>query len=84
MNTSADLDAMRFHANAAHEHRIIVLARIRAALEAEKRPKPKKPKCPYLFANSWAATVNNPIPEHVKEFAASKNPLHNAVTIKLH
>lgn len=84
MNTSADLDAMRFHANADHEHRIIVLSRIRTALDAEKRPKPKKPKCPYPFAGSWAATANDPIPEHVKNFAASKNPLHNAVPLKCH
>lgn len=30
---------------------------------------------------AWEKTVNDPIPEHVKEFAARKNPLYGAHVI---
>lgn len=80
-NNRTDLDAMRFHAEAAHEHRKEVLKRIDAALKAEKQPKPRKPKPPYSHKGSWAETANDPIPQHVKDHNAKKNPLYGAVSL---
>ena len=56
-NNIADLDAMRYHANAADEHRRVVLKLITAAIEAEKRPKPRKPKPQTPYKGSWAESM---------------------------
>ncbi len=60
-NSIADLDAMRFVGNANHEHRKIVLERITAAIEAEKRaknkPRKSKPQTPYK--GSWAESMSH-------------------------
>lgn len=41
----------------------------------------KKQKVDTPRKGSWAERANEPIPEHVKEFHANKNPLHRAVRL---
>lgn len=80
-NSRAETDAMgRFYADA-QAHSREVLKRIDAALKAEKTKKPARPKPQTPYKGSWAESANDPIPQHVKDHAAKKNPLSCAVTI---
>jgi len=70
------------HSYKFYDHRKLVLSMIEAALKRTKERKPTKPRVDTPREGSWAETANAPIPDHVREFHARKNPLYGAIKLK--
>lgn len=81
MASIADLEAMRYHARVNAEYIPFFLARLSAAMKAERQPKPKRDKPITSRKGSWAETANS-VPQHIKDhYAATHDLFYHAVTL---